>query len=274
MRQSFRRLMGVWSLLLVLAPAQAAADRVDRLVQMYRPGVDAKVRLQVVQVLGKLRSRRAVPTLLRALEDPVPVVRGMAVMALWRVGDLAAVHSLRRRLTLESNADVKERLSKALDAMVPLLSGPPRGVRYLVSIGALRNRSAVAHKDVTRVLRDALYRELQGVPHVTTRWAAGRPTREALARHGVRGYLLDATVTAAGAQPLGGKVRLYAKVRYTLRPMFGADRTGRSFPGNARHPVPRGHYKQQLLGPYVVDLMEVSARVARQNIAQRYLRKR
>ncbi len=232
------------------------------------------MRLQIVQVLGKLRSRRAVPTLLRALEDPVPVVRGMAVMALWRVGDLSTVHSLRRRLTLESSADVKERLSKALDAMVPLLSRPPKGVRYLISVGTLRNASAVSDKDITRVLQDALYRELQGVRHITTRWAAGLPTQQALSRHGVQGYLLDATVTAAGARPRGNQVVMFAQVRYALRPMFDTSQAGITFPGNARHPLPRGHYRQKLLGPYVVDLMEISAKVARQRIAQRYLGKR
>lgn len=265
------RLWWLMMCLLLLPPATAGADRVDRLIQMLKAGPDTKVRLQIVQVMGKLQSRRAVPSLIRALDDPIPVVRGMAAMALWRIGDLSIMPSLSKRLSRETDPNVTLRLRQVIKAMKPLLSGPPPGVRYFVSIGKLKNDSAVPSADITRVLEDSLHRQFRAAPHITTRWGAGRPTRMTLIEHDMEGFVLEATVTAAGAKKQGSVMRLFARVTYTLVPMFG---TGArvTLPGNARHPVPLAHYQKRYIGPYITDLMEVSARVARENIARLYLR--
>ena len=263
----------IWWLVLCLwlvSPARAGADRVDRLIRMLKPDPDYKVRLQIIQVMGKLKSRRSVPSLIRALDDPTPVVRGMAVLALWRIGDLSAIRPLRQRLSRETDPNVKHRLRRVLKEMEPLLSRPPAGVRYFISLGTLQNRTSIPSVDITRVMEDSLQREFRAAPHITTRWGAGRPTRQTLKKHGMKGYVLDATVTTAGARPQGNKMMLFVLVKYALTPMFGS-RARVTFPGNAKHPVPLAHYQKRYLVPYITDLMEVSAKVARENIGRHYL---
>ena len=259
------------TLCLVLAtPVGARADRVDRLIKMLTPDRDPKVRLQIVLVLGKLKSRRAVPALVKALDDPTPVVRGMAVLALLRVRDPSAVGPLRQRLSRETDANVKVRLRRALGALEPPLVGPPAGVRHLVALGTLQNRSRVSSAEIARVLEDSLHREFRGVSHITTRLGIGRPTRKTLEKHGLSGYVLDATVKAAGATPQGDQMLLWVQVDYTLRPMANP-RAGVTFPGNARHLLPPKQYRKKHLVGHILDLMEVSARAARGNITQRFL---
>ncbi len=257
------------ALCLVLAsPAPAGADRVSRLVSVMKRARDYKVRLRAVQVMGQLRSWRAVPSLVRALDDPTPVVRGMAAVALSRIGDLSAARPLSTRLAREKNPQVKVRLSQAIKALA--LLSRPSAARYFISLGKLRNRSSVSSTDMPLVLEDALHREFGKVPRITTRWGTGQPTRPALKRHGVQGYILDATVTGAGAKQQDREVMVFARVQYTLSPMSGKSPRV-TFQGNAQLMMPLARYRKRYLAPYITDLMEVSAAVAQENIVRHQL---
>lgn len=71
----------------------------------------------VAVALGNLKSREAVPALIRCLDDEEALVRGHAAWALGRIGDPSAVAPLRRGLHTEINAEVRDEISEALTAL-------------------------------------------------------------------------------------------------------------------------------------------------------------
>ena len=68
-------------------------------------------------VLGNSGDRRAVPSLIRALNDCEPLVRGAAAWALGRLGGADAMAALQSRLNVEDNADVEVELRVAVQAV-------------------------------------------------------------------------------------------------------------------------------------------------------------
>jgi epoxyqueuosine reductase len=65
--------------------------------------------------LGNLRSPEAVPALILALDDEEPLVRGHAAWALGRIGLVAAMDALRRRLGVEDDAEVRSEIEAAME---------------------------------------------------------------------------------------------------------------------------------------------------------------
>ncbi|MBX7166453.1 MAG: tRNA epoxyqueuosine(34) reductase QueG [Pirellulales bacterium] len=65
-------------------------------------------------VLGNQRNRAAVPTLIRALDDDEPLVRGAAAWALGQMGGPKAVAALTARLRAELDAEVAAEINAAL----------------------------------------------------------------------------------------------------------------------------------------------------------------
>lgn len=68
----------------------------------------------VAVALGNTGDPLAVPSLVRALEDDDPIVRGHVAWALGRIG--GAEEALRRRLEVEPDAEVREEIREALAA--------------------------------------------------------------------------------------------------------------------------------------------------------------
>src|SRR4051812_11662988 len=85
-------------LLGLLCAASARADRVDDLSRVVISDSNWKVRMQAANVLGRLRDRRGVPALVRALSDGSEAVRGVAAGALGEIGDASASAALQRSL--------------------------------------------------------------------------------------------------------------------------------------------------------------------------------
>jgi epoxyqueuosine reductase len=73
--------------------------------------------------LGNLRDPRAVPALLRALDDLDAIVRGHAAWALGRIGGSDAAQALAGRLDAESDQAVRREMEQALAELT--LSGSP-----------------------------------------------------------------------------------------------------------------------------------------------------
>jgi epoxyqueuosine reductase len=65
-------------------------------------------------VLGNQGDHRAIPALSRALNDPVPMIRGASAWALGQLGGDSAHRALQSRLAVEDNADVQHELHAAL----------------------------------------------------------------------------------------------------------------------------------------------------------------
>jgi epoxyqueuosine reductase len=67
----------------------------------------------VAVALGNLKSREAVPALIRALQDTEPLVRGHAAWALGEIGTPETFRALAKRLTVETDAEVKKEIEAA-----------------------------------------------------------------------------------------------------------------------------------------------------------------
>jgi epoxyqueuosine reductase len=68
----------------------------------------------VAVALGNLKSREAVPALIRALEDQEPLVRRHVAWALGQIGTGESLEALRRRLEVESDRELREEIEEAL----------------------------------------------------------------------------------------------------------------------------------------------------------------
>jgi len=68
----------------------------------------------VAVALGNLKSREAVPALITALEDHEPLVRQHVAWALGRIATPESLDALRRRLEVESDAEVREEIEEAI----------------------------------------------------------------------------------------------------------------------------------------------------------------
>ncbi len=78
---------------------------VPRLIEEYGSGY-TRVRFEVVQLMGKLKDRRSVPTLIAALEDKSASVAGAAA---WALGELRAPEALPQLLRSADDASKKVR---------------------------------------------------------------------------------------------------------------------------------------------------------------------
>jgi len=68
----------------------------------------------VAVALGNLKSREAVPALIRALENDDPLVRRHVAWALGQIGSDESLEALRERLEIESDAEVREDIVEAI----------------------------------------------------------------------------------------------------------------------------------------------------------------
>src|SRR3954449_10745631 len=82
-------------LVLVFAMAAPAhADKLDDLTRALMQDPSYKVRVQAALVLGKLRDKRAVPSLIQALKDENESVRGVAATSLGQIADRSSANAL------------------------------------------------------------------------------------------------------------------------------------------------------------------------------------
>jgi hypothetical protein len=95
-------------------------------LQAARPDRRAEHRLAAIEAAGRLRFRKAVPELLRQLDDRVrdnEPLRGAAVVALGRIGDRSAIDPLIRHWDVGYSTVVVYWISGALDEALAALTG-------------------------------------------------------------------------------------------------------------------------------------------------------
>lgn len=68
----------------------------------------------VAVALGNLKSREAVPALIRTLQDEEPLVRRHVAWALGRIRTAECLEALRKRLEIELDAEVREEIEEAI----------------------------------------------------------------------------------------------------------------------------------------------------------------
>jgi HEAT repeat protein len=154
---------------------------VDPLMTLLRGSTHHPARAWAANVLGELRTQRAFPALVRALNDQDDEVRGKAATALGRLGDRRAVHHLLEHLLTDSAPFVRVRIASTLgqfsgpeviDRLVHALRDPAwwvrmRSVEALEQIGPSAEGPllvALDDPDATIRSRAAAALERLGVP--------------------------------------------------------------------------------------------------------------
>ena len=182
-------------LLLAAASARGASDaKVDELCRAVIDDGNYKVRVQAALVLGKLGDPRAVQPLIKALGDPNKTVRGIAASALGQLGDASAVEPLRDLLRHESDSFVRGQAEKAMAALSGGGGGgPKRGAKIYVNFGAFVGGVKSAGPDASKILHEALSRELGKMPIVTLTLSPA--DQHNFGKSGMSGFYIDGNIT-------------------------------------------------------------------------------
>lgn len=101
----------------------ASADSLEQLGQALLTDRSYNVRAQAAIVLGKLKDRRGVPLLIKALADKEAAVRAMAAASLGKLGDTTAIGALRARLD-DPDGLVRTTVERAITAIETGESNP------------------------------------------------------------------------------------------------------------------------------------------------------
>ncbi len=189
-----KRCAWVFALLLAAASAGAAGPdvRVDDLCRAVTDDSNYKVRVQAALVLGKLGDARAVQPLIKALGDQNKTVRGIAASALGQLGDGAALDPLRDLLRHESDSFVRSQAEKAMAALSGGGAGGKRA-RVYVNFGAFVGGVKSAGPEASKILHEALSRELGKLPIVTLTLSAA--DQHNFGKSGMSGFYIDGNIT-------------------------------------------------------------------------------
>jgi hypothetical protein len=184
------------ALVLTAAAAHAASPDAAKVDELCRAVVDTssnyKVRVQAALVLGKLGDAKAVQPLIKALGDENRTVRGIAASALGQLGDQAALDPLRDLMRRESDSFVKGQAEKAVAA---LAAGPAakKGAKVYVNFGGFVGGVKSAGPDASKILHDALSRELGKLPIVTLTLSPA--DQHNFGKSGMSGFYIDGNIT-------------------------------------------------------------------------------
>lgn len=253
----------------LLATGDASADRVGRLIQILQTDASYKVRLQTVIVLGKLKSKRAVPALIGALVDEHYTVRGVASVTLAQIGDKRALPELKRRLALEKNSFVLSQLGKAIRTLERGSSAPPAGTRFFVTAGKMSNKS-VGGKDLAQVLGDALNKEFASVSGVITDWGGRNPSAKELRKKKIKGFVLDGAIVSLSRKQVGSEYEISCSIKVSLA-TFPGNSMKAFYSGGASTMVSVRGFKAEYERGLFKDVLEGAAQGAQQHIMSSYL---
>ncbi|MDB4971031.1 MAG: lyase domain protein repeat-containing protein [Myxococcales bacterium] len=209
-----RPLRALFVALLLFVAVNASADKIDDLTRALMQDASYKVRVQAALVLGKLGDRRAVPALMQALHDENETVRGVAATSLGRIGDKSAANALMVASTSDSSEFVRSQAKKALEVIAGggggvLAAAPKAGAKFYVHIG-FNSAGGKGGAEYSRLVREALFKELQKLPAVTlsVAGASGAPSKAILSSHHLQGYIVDGTIQRLSASPAGGQQQI------------------------------------------------------------------
>ena len=188
------------------AVAHAAGPdvKVDDLIRAVTEDANYKVRVQAALVLGKLGDTRAVPPLIKALGDANKTVRGIAASALGQLGDASAVDPLRGLLKREGDPFVKGQAEKALASLSSAGGGGGAGKRakIYVNFGAFQGGVKSAGPEASKILHEALSREIGKLPIVTLTLSPG--DQHNFGKSGMSGFYIDGNITKLEDSSAGG----------------------------------------------------------------------
>jgi hypothetical protein len=259
---------------LALRPTPARAqDRVTRLIQILQSDPSYKVRMQAAITLGRLKEKRAVPALIRALGDEHETVRGVTCAALAEVGDERAIPELKKRAKGDSNAFVRTQAEKAvarLEGGGGGGAGPPPGSRFYLTIGKMANKSEKGGTTASKVLGDALLKEFSKVTGVATSWGSGKPSAGDLAKRKIKGFVLDGSILSLTAKKSGGTVEISCNIKVSMA-TFPGNSMKAFYTGGASTEVSASSYRPGAEDSLFKDVLEGAAQGAREDIVRSFL---
>jgi HEAT repeats len=193
----------LFALLLSTAAWAAGSDvKVDDLVRAVTEDQNYKVRVQAALVLGKLGDPRAVQPLIKALADQNKTVRGIAASALGQLGDSAAVDPLRGLLRRETDPFVRGQAEKAMAALAARGGGGGKRAKVDVNFGGFVGGVKSAGPEASKIIHEALSRELGKLPIVTLTLAPA--DQHNFGKSGMSGFYIDGNITRLEDSSGGG----------------------------------------------------------------------
>ena len=254
----------------------ARADRITRLIQILETDSSYKVRLQVCVTLGNIKDKRAVPALIRALNDENFTVRGVAAAALGQIGDKRALPDLQKLQKKDTNAFVRGQVEKAVKMLSVAGGGGggtvqvPAGSRFFITVGKLSSKASKGGAALPKVLGDALLREFSKVTGVLTDWGGRNPTGPELTKKRLKGFVLDGSILSLTAKRSGGNVEISCNIKVSLA-TFPGNSMKAFYTGGASTEVSARSFKPEYEDGLYKDVLEGAAQGAREHIAQSYL---
>ncbi len=250
---------------------QAFADRIDRLARILNSEKDFKVRLQVVLTLGKLKDKRAVPALIRALSDENHTVRGMSASALGKIGDSRAVAPLKKVLKSDKHPFVRAQAVNALK-LLKKTGGLQPGTRFYVTVGKIINQAKKGGASLGQVLKLALLNRFKHVSGITTEWPGGKnPSKAMLAKRRIQGFVLDGAIVKIEHLRKGSGYEVSCTIKVSLSTYPGNSMKA-FYTGGAGMEVSANDLKSGVIEGIYRELIEGAAQEAKQHIVQSYLR--
>jgi hypothetical protein len=254
-------------LLLLLTTSVALADsRVQFLAERlrYPPASgqpdDFRVRTNAALALGATNDDAAVPPLCGGLSDPSEVVRQAVAVALKRLARSSSLDCLKRRVSVESNASVKQEIQRAIETIEAAGGGDSSGgggeaappfvakAKYYVVISPVANDTTRSGADVERIVHEAVASKLAqlGEYQLAPAGESSDQAKAVMAKRKLKGFYLAVNVERFDYSD--GNLRVRVKIAvfsYPGRELRGEIPAGATLPG--ARPGDRGS-EDQLMG--------------------------
>jgi hypothetical protein len=236
--------------LMLIASTAGADGRVSFLADRlkYPPAAgqpdDFRVRTNAALALGTTDSDDAISPLCGALDDPSEVVRQGVAVALKRLARQTARDCLQRRSGVETNANVRSQIKKALDALDTAGGAGGGGgetpsahnanAKFYVSVSKVANNTTRSATDVQRIVSGAIASKLAelGEYQLAPAGESSDAAKAAIAKRQLKGYYLGVSVDKLDYSD--GNLRVHVKIAvfsYPGRDLRGEVPAGATLPG-------------------------------------------
>ncbi len=204
-KASWRLVLGLGVIWLMMSGARlsAAADaRTAYLINMLENGRNYRLKVQAATTLGKLRSKEAIPALVRALDDKNELVVISAASALGQIGEVKVIAAIERAAKRHKSPATKSQLESTLRVLRALsvdsegakpTSGKPR---FLIRVDPMGNSSGVKDEQLTKKLRDEVNRRVGREPGVVMQaeGLSAAEVKKKLKKESLGGFILSGAI--------------------------------------------------------------------------------
>ncbi len=186
----------------IVANSVRADARTEYLINMLENGANYRIRVQAAATLGKLRSKEALPALVRALKDENELVVISVVIALGQIGDFSVVSDIEKVYKNPPSAAARsqtETTLRILKALSPNAEKPDQvgaKPRFLIRVDAMGNSSGVKRQDMVETLREVVFQRLGKDPSVVLQkpGMTNQQVRNRLKKDKLAGYILSGSI--------------------------------------------------------------------------------